>query len=163
MKVIRIFISSPGDVADERDKAEAVIRDLDRHYSGRAQLVVVRWENLGLGAQASFQEGIVKVLTAEGGVDVAVFIMWSRLGTPQGGCALRPDGKPYRSGTEQETSCSRPAARGADCARTCWPTSATTTAPTAPPSPRRRSRSIRGSSNSDPSRRNGSPGQQAAI
>ena len=100
MRVIRIFISSPGDVAEERDKAEAVIRSLDAYYAGRARLVPVRWENLGLSADASFQEGIVRVLSAEGGLDIAIFIMWSRLGTPR--AAVRADGTPYRSGTEQE-------------------------------------------------------------
>src|SRR5436190_2257220 len=102
MRLIRIFISSPGDVAEERDKAEAVIRSLDAYYAGRAQLIPVRWENLGLSADASFQEGIVRVLSSKGGVDIAIFIMWSRLGTPQGAWALRHDGRPYRSGTEQE-------------------------------------------------------------
>ena len=102
MRFIRIFISSPGDVSEERDKAESVIRSLDAYYAGRAHLVPVRWENLGLSADASFQEGIVRVLTAEGGVDIAIFIMWSRLGSPQGAWAVRHDGLPYRSGTEQE-------------------------------------------------------------
>ena len=38
MKTIRIFISSPGDVAPERDKARQVIHDLQRRYLGRLEL-----------------------------------------------------------------------------------------------------------------------------
>lgn len=117
VKTIRIFISSPGDVTEERDKAEAVIRGLDRHYGGRVRLVVVRWENLGLGATASFQEGIVKVLKEDGGVDIGVFILWSRLGTPLGAWALRSDGRRYRSGTEQEFDLMLEASRRSDGSR----------------------------------------------
>jgi len=36
---------------------------------------------LGLSADASFQEEIANVLATGGGVDIAVFIIWSRLGT----------------------------------------------------------------------------------
>jgi hypothetical protein len=36
------------------------------------------------------------------GVDVAVFILWTRLGTPLGALIRKSDGSPYRSGTERE-------------------------------------------------------------
>ena len=41
MKKIKIFISSPGDVAEEREKAREVIRRLQRRYLGRLELVSV--------------------------------------------------------------------------------------------------------------------------
>jgi hypothetical protein len=84
MKTIRIFISSPGDVAEERDRARQVVEQLRRKYAGRLKLKAVLWEELPLQADMSFQQGIDRVLSREHGVDIAVFILWSRLGSPLG-------------------------------------------------------------------------------
>ncbi len=97
---VRIFISSPGDVNDERDKARRVIDGLQRHYTG-ATLQPVLWEDLALPATASFQGTIDFILQKEP-IDIAVFILWSRLGSPLGSAITRPDGTPYLSGTERE-------------------------------------------------------------
>ncbi|MGB0600553.1 MAG: ATP-binding protein, partial [Rubripirellula sp.] len=35
-------------------------------------------------------------------IDIAVFILWSRLGSPLGAAVTKADGTPYRSGTERE-------------------------------------------------------------
>ncbi len=102
IKTIRIFISSPGDVTEERNKARDVVRRLQRRYLGHLELVTILWEDLFLGADISFQEGIEKVLSRDGGVDIAVFVLWSRLGSPLGTQITREDGSPYRSGTERE-------------------------------------------------------------
>ncbi len=101
MQTIRIFISSPGDVADERERAKSVVEELRRRYAGRLQLCAIFWEDIPLRASLSFQQGIDVVLS-ERGVDVAVFILWSRLGTPLGHAIPKPDGSSYRSGTERE-------------------------------------------------------------
>ncbi|MCC7365343.1 MAG: WD40 repeat domain-containing protein, partial [Dehalococcoidia bacterium] len=50
---------------------------------------------------SSFQEGIDVILGQEP-IDIAVFILWNRLGSPLGKSILTPDGDPYRSGTERE-------------------------------------------------------------
>ncbi len=97
---IRIFISSPGDVVEERDGARRVINGLQRLYPG-IQLIPVLWEELALPATASFQETI-DVLVGREPIDVAVFVLWSRLGSPLGASITRSDGTPYRSGTERE-------------------------------------------------------------
>ena len=102
MKTVRIFISSPGDVHEEREKARRVIEQLERRYAGRLRLVPVLWEDLPLQADMSFQQGIDLVLSQEQGVDIAVFILWSRLGSPLGSLVRKPDGSNYRSGTERE-------------------------------------------------------------
>ena len=102
MKTIRIFISSPGDVADEREKARVVIERLCSRYAGRAVIKPVLWEDLPLQADASFQQGIDLVISREHGIDIAVFILWARLGSPTGGLIRREDGREYRSGTERE-------------------------------------------------------------
>ena len=54
MKTIRIFISSPNDVAEERDKAREVIRRLQRRYIGKLELVPVLWEQMPLEVDAPF-------------------------------------------------------------------------------------------------------------
>ena len=95
MKTIRIFISSPGDVAEERDRARQVVEGLRRRYAGRLILKPVLWEDLPLQADMSFQQGIDLVLSADQGIDIGVFVLWSRLGSLQ-------DGSKYRSGTERE-------------------------------------------------------------
>ncbi len=102
LTTLRIFISSPGDVAEEREKALLVIDQLQRIYGSRVKLLPVLWEELPLQPDASFQDGIDLVLSAEHGIDIAVFILWSRLGSPLGGANCKPDGSPFQSGTERE-------------------------------------------------------------
>jgi len=99
-QIVRIFISSPGDVVEERDQARRVLADLERRYP-EVTLQPVLWEELALPATASFQESIDFILNREP-IDIAVFILWSRLGTPLGAARTRADGTPYRSGTERE-------------------------------------------------------------
>lgn len=101
LKTIRIFISSPGDVQEERDIARGVIQQLGRTFAGRLQLQPVLWEELALGADKSFQKGIDLKLS-ELNLDVAVFILWSRLGSETEPLALGDQVKPFRSGTERE-------------------------------------------------------------
>src|SRR5690348_4372823 len=98
--VVRIFISSPGDVHEEREQARRVVENLQRRYAD-VQLETILWENLPLPATATFQESIDFLLKKEP-IDIAIFILWSRLGTPIGPPTARPDGSVYRSGTERE-------------------------------------------------------------
>ena len=102
MRAIRIFISSPGDVAEEREKARQIIDQLRKRYAGQLELVAVLWEDLPLSLDLSFQEGIDRILSETRGIDVAVFIIWSRLGSPVGSRVAKADGSAYRSGTERE-------------------------------------------------------------
>ena len=101
MKTVRIFISSPGDVAKERERAREVVESLRRRFSRHFMLQPVLWEDLPLQSDTSFQLGIDTVLS-ENGVDIAIFILWSRLGSPVGHAITKPDGTHYRSGTERE-------------------------------------------------------------
>ncbi|MBC7820432.1 MAG: AAA family ATPase, partial [Planctomycetaceae bacterium] len=99
-RVVRIFISSPGDVTEERENARRVIDGLQKRYPD-VSLQSVLWEDLALPATASFQETIELILHKRP-IDIAVFILWSRLGSPLTNRVLRPDGTEYRSGTERE-------------------------------------------------------------
>jgi len=81
-QTVRVFISSPGDVVEERDQTRRVIEGLQRKYPG-VTLQPVLWEEFSLPATASFQETIDVLLETQP-IDVAVFILWSRLGSPLG-------------------------------------------------------------------------------
>lgn len=101
MKKIRIFISSPGDVQQERNIARKVICELNSIYSKYAEIEVLMWEDFPLTTESTFQEGIDFFIKNEQ-IDFAVFILWSRLGTPLCKKFTKPDGSPYHSGTEYE-------------------------------------------------------------
>ena len=101
MKTIRIFISSPGDVRQERKIAHKVITELNSQFAKYLHIEVLMWENFPLTADSTFQEGIDYFLKSDV-IDFAVFILWSRMGTPLCRKFLRPDGTCYQSGTEYE-------------------------------------------------------------
>ena len=93
-----VFISSPGDVGQERLLTTRVLDQLQGEFSGRLEIRPILWEQEPLRATAHFQEQIV--LPSE--TDVVICILWSRLGTrlPEG--FQRPDGSTFASGTEWE-------------------------------------------------------------
>jgi tetratricopeptide (TPR) repeat protein len=95
---LQIFISSPGDVGQERLLAIRVLERLQGEFGGLVTLKSILWEHEPLEATAHFQEQIPPPSQA----DVVVCILWSRLGTrlPEQYC--RPDGSRYASGTEWE-------------------------------------------------------------
>ena len=109
MTLLRVFISSPGDVAQERAVARRVLGRVQAAYAGRVALEPVLWEQQPLLATATFQTQLVRPSQA----DIVVAIVWSRLGTPLPDSVLRPDGTRYRSGTEFEIEDALAGARGA--------------------------------------------------
>ena len=104
MNKIRIFISSPGDVATERVRSQRVIHKLQVEFGGRVKLEPFYWEHEPMRATASFNDPQNIPLTSE--FDVVVCILWSRLGTMLSDQFRRPDGSRYPSGTvfELETA-----------------------------------------------------------
>jgi len=74
----RIFISSPADVRPERLIAARVVERLAREFSHHYHVHAVLWEREPLVAGAHFQERIVPPRET----DIAVFILWSRMGVP---------------------------------------------------------------------------------
>ena len=98
MKTLRFFISSPGDVFEERALAGRVIERLQSEFIGKVVLEPVLWEHEPLLATATFQTQIVQ----PSDTDVVVAILWSRLGTPLPSQFRRADGSRYESGTEYE-------------------------------------------------------------
>jgi len=107
MTLLRVFISSPGDVAQERAVARRVLGRVQAAYAGRVSLEPVLWEQQPLLATATFQTQLVRPSQA----DIVLAIVWARLGTPLPDSLLRPDGSRYRSGTEFEIEDALAAAR----------------------------------------------------
>ncbi len=98
MDELRIFVSSPGDVAEERALTARVLGRLAGEFSRRTRLRPIFWEHEPLLATSTFQDQIVSPSQA----DIVVCIIWSRLGTRLPGQFRRADGSTYASGTEYE-------------------------------------------------------------
>ena len=105
---LRIFLSSPGDVADERGLARSVLARLnkDPSFRGRVRLEEVSWDDpdasVPLAAHLTPQEAINRVLPKPSECDLVVVVLWSRMGTPLPPEYRKPDGTPFVSGTEWE-------------------------------------------------------------
>ena len=98
LPALSVFVSSPGDVAEERALAERVLGRLAGEFADRVELRPIFWEHEPLLASGTFQEQIVRPSQA----DIVVCILWSRLGTRLPGQFRREDGTRYASGTEFE-------------------------------------------------------------
>ena len=108
MQRIRVFISSPADVSEERATLRKVLGDLpyDPFLRNRVIIEEVSWDRpraeVPLLASLAPQEAINRGLPRPSECDIVVVVLWGRLGTPLGPEYLRPDGHPFRSGTEWE-------------------------------------------------------------
>jgi tetratricopeptide (TPR) repeat protein len=98
-QILRLFVSSPGDVADERRRVEIVVERLNAEFKGRVRIEAVRWETEYYSAHDTFQKQIPEA----SGCDVVVAIFRARLGTELPADFPRlPTGEPYPSGTAYE-------------------------------------------------------------
>jgi hypothetical protein len=116
----RVFLSSPGDVHDERALAFRVIEALPKQpfIRNRATIEVVAWDDrealTPVYANLTPQRALQQHLKMPSACDIVVVILWSRLGTPlpDNDFYRKPDGGRYLSGTEWEfedaTRMSRP-------------------------------------------------------
>jgi WD40 repeat protein len=76
--LLRIFISSPGDVIPERRRAQLVIEKLAKKYNRFFTIEAVLWEVEPMLASGHFQDQIIPPSET----DTLLLIVWSRLGTP---------------------------------------------------------------------------------
>lgn len=103
---LRIFLSSPGDVAEERTLAREVLQRLQRSplLKGKVDIEVVSWDDPDsptrmVAAQAPQTNVNRERRPSE--CDLTVVILWSRMGTPLSE-PRKADGSRYLSGTEWE-------------------------------------------------------------
>jgi len=102
---IDVFISSPGDLAEERSTVKELLRELNAsaHYRGRYNLISYAYEDLatarvGRPAQLIVDDSMLRTDRA----DIVICMMWHRMGTPTQKLINPDTGQPYCSGTEYE-------------------------------------------------------------
>jgi hypothetical protein len=99
VRLVRVFVSSPNDVAPERARAEAVAAKLNREYDDLVRFETVLWEEQVYKADRTFQAQIPESIDC----DIVVSIFWTRLGTELPDDFQRmEDGRPYPSGAAYE-------------------------------------------------------------
>ncbi len=83
--ILSVFVASPGDVDDERNRLEEVIRDLNVAWARELgiRLELLRWET---HAYPSFGEDAQSIINEQiqDDYDLFIGIMWYRFGTPTG-------------------------------------------------------------------------------
>ena len=107
--LVRIFLSSPGDVVEERTLARQLIdAELPKLPSlrGRLALELIAWDDpaaqIPMLATETPQESVNAARPRPATCDIVVVILWSRMGTPLPTSVHKPSGEPYLSGTEWE-------------------------------------------------------------
>lgn len=105
---LRVFLSSPGDVTDERALAREVIERIqsERAHRGRLRLEIVAWDKPGAGtampAHLEPQEALNKGLCKPSTCEIVIIIFGYRMGTLLSEKHRKPNGDRYWSGTEYE-------------------------------------------------------------
>lgn len=92
--ILTVFVASPGDVREEREVVEAVVRELNitfrNHLGVRVELI--RWETDAVPGMGSDPQAVINDAIGED-YDVFLGILWTRFGTST---------PRARSGTEEE-------------------------------------------------------------
>ncbi|MGO9171656.1 MAG: AAA family ATPase [Rhodomicrobium sp.] len=99
MRDVRVFISSPGDAAFERQRTVRMLERLNGEFTSVARFIPIRWEDDLYKAHATFQAQIPEASKC----DIVIAIFRQRLGTalPADFMAMT-DNEPYPSGTAYE-------------------------------------------------------------
>ena len=107
--VLRIFLSSPGDVAEERSLARELIDSVLpklAHLRECVKLELVAWDDpaarIPMLATETPQDSVNAARPRPATCDIVIVILWSRMGTPLPDSIRKPNGEPYLSGTEWE-------------------------------------------------------------
>lgn len=92
--MLKVFVAAPGDVQDERNCIEGVVKEMNKTISGHfgLHLDLVSWETDVYPAVGDDAQGVINEQIGDD-FDILVGIMWTRFGTPTGRAG---------SGTEEE-------------------------------------------------------------
>ena len=105
---LRIFISSPGDVTEERHIARALIDELPKRpaFKGKLTTEVFAWDDphasVPMEATSTPQDTVNNYLGLPSSCDLTLVFLWSRIGTPLPANHCRSNGSRYESGTVWE-------------------------------------------------------------
>ncbi len=101
LPIFTIFLSSPGDVPQERDDAQAVVDAFNKSHDYDdmfATIRLYRWEGeVPPSGKENAQKTVNKYLILPSECDLVVVIFWTRMGTP-----TVIDEREYLSGTDYE-------------------------------------------------------------
>src|SRR3981081_3027136 len=102
-QVLRIFVSSPSDVAGERARVKLVADRLNGELEGLVRLGILRRGGGLYTAAHSFQEAIDAAIGNMTATDMVLCIVWKRAGLKLNPAIWqRSDGSAYESGTVLE-------------------------------------------------------------
>ena len=102
---IRIFLSSPGDVGEERRVAREVVDLLraDPSYRGRISLDLITWDTPGgrttMPAHLDPQDAVNLGLPRPSVCDIVVVVLWRRMGTVLNETYVKPEAFRFPTGT----------------------------------------------------------------
>lgn len=117
MLTLKLFLSSPADVAEERRLAIETVRALEDSpwLRERVNLVVLAWDDpvaaAPLDAGETPQKSINRWSGRPADCDLTIVVLWGRIGTPLPAQMRRPDGTRFESGTVWEVEDARAAQR----------------------------------------------------
>lgn len=82
-QVLSVFVASPSDVADERNKLEEIIQELNLTWSRELglRLELVRWETHALPGIGSEPQDVINTSIPDD-YDIFIGVMWCKFGTP---------------------------------------------------------------------------------
>src|SRR4051794_315762 len=107
---LRVFLASPGDVADERALVRHLLKDelpYDPFVQDRVTFNIVSWDDPAAPAPTpaplSPQKAVIRFKKKPSKCDIVIVVLWSRLGTHLDLTEFRKaNGETYSSGTEWE-------------------------------------------------------------
>ncbi len=84
-QVFSVFVASPGDVQEERESLEEIVREMNISWSRELgiRLELVRWETHAYPGIAEDPQAVINEQIPQD-YDLFIGIMWSRYGTPTG-------------------------------------------------------------------------------
>ena len=107
--VFRIFLSSPGDVAEERAQARQLIdSELPKlpHLREQLKLELIAWDDpaarIPMLATETPQQSVNAARPRPAACDIVIVILWARMGTPLPDDHPQAERRAYLSGTEWE-------------------------------------------------------------
>jgi tetratricopeptide (TPR) repeat protein len=102
-RTLRVFVTSPTDVAAERARVKLVADRLNGQLEGVVRLEILCWEDAFYSAAQSFQQAIDAAIGNMTATDMVLCIVWKRAGLKlDSSIWRRTDGSAYESGTVLE-------------------------------------------------------------